>query len=58
MTGTKHRTPTNNMRAMKRAHDSQIVQASENLKLRQGGPSQKQASGTKQPIKALCQDHH
>ena len=43
---------------MKRAHDSQIVQANENLKLRQGGPSQKQASGTKQPIKALCQDHH
>ena len=42
----------------KRAHDSQIAWAKENLKLSHGGPSQKQASGTSQPIKALHQDHH
>ena len=39
----------------KRAHDSQIVRAKENLKLSYGVPSQRQASGTNQPIKALCQ---
>ena len=38
-----------------RAHDSHIVRAKENLKLSSGGPSQKQASGTKLPIKALRQ---
>ena len=32
----------------KRAHDSQIVRAEENLKLSYGGPSQRQASGTNQ----------
>ena len=37
------------------AHDSQIVRAKENLKLSYGGPSQRQASGTNQRIKALRQ---
>ena len=39
----------------KRAHDSQIVRAKENLKLSYGGPNQRQASGTNQRIKALRQ---
>ena len=39
----------------KRAHDSQMVRAKENLKLSHGGPSYRQASDTNQPIKALCQ---
>ena len=38
---------------IKRAHDSQIVRAEENLKLSYGGPSQRRASGTNQRIKAL-----
>ena len=42
----------------KMVHDSQIVRAKENLKLRHGGPSQRQSSGTNQRIKALCQGHH
>ena len=42
----------------KRAHDSQIVRAEENLKLSHGGFSRRQASGSKQPIKALRQGHH
>ena len=37
----------------KRAHDSQIVRAKENLKLSHGGPSYNQASGTNPPIKTL-----
>ena len=37
---------------------SKIVLANENLKLSCGGPSQRQASGTNQPIKALRQDIH
>ena len=37
------------------AHDSQIVRAKENLKLSDGGPSQRQASVTNQLIKALRQ---
>ena len=37
----------------KRAHYSHIVRAKENLKLSYGGPSQRQAPGTNQPIKAL-----
>ena len=32
----------------KRAHDSQIVRAKENLKLSYDGPGQRQASGTNQ----------
>ena len=35
-------------------HGSKIVRAKENLKLSYGGPSQWQASGTNQRIKALC----
>ena len=46
------------MMIQKRAHDSQIVRAKENLKLSYGGPSQRQASGTNQRIKALRQSHH
>ena len=42
----------------KRAHDSQIVRAKENLKLSHGGPSYSQASGTNPPIKALRQRRH
>ena len=40
------------------AHDSQIVWSKENLKLSYGGPSQRQASGSNQQIKALCQGRH
>ena len=36
----------------KRAHDSQIVRAKENLKLSHGGSSYRLASDTKPPIKA------
>ena len=36
-------------------HDSQIVQAKENLKLGDGGPSQR---GTNQLIKVLRQGHN
>ena len=36
----------------------QIVQAKENIKLGHGGPSQRQASGTNQPIEVLRQVHH
>ena len=39
------------------AHDSQIFRATESLKLSYGGTNQKQASGTNQWIKALCQGH-
>ena len=39
----------------KRAHDSQIVRAKENLKLSYGGASQRQVSGTNQRIKTLRQ---
>ena len=37
----------------KRAYDSQIVQAKENLKLSHGGLMQRLVSGTNQPIEAL-----
>ena len=40
------------------AHDPDIVRAKENLKLTCGGHSQRQASGTKQWIKALRQGRH
>ena len=39
-------------------HGSQIVRAKENLSLSYGGPSQLQASGTNQRIKALRQGRH
>ena len=42
----------------RKAHDSQIVRAKENLKLRCGMPSQRHASGTNQRIKALRQGRH
>ena len=42
----------------KRAHDSQIVRAKENLKLSHVGPSYSQASGTNPPIKNLRQSRH
>ena len=42
----------------KRAYDSQIARAKENLKLSHGGPSYSQASGTNAPIKALRQSRH
>ena len=42
----------------KRAHDSQIVRAKENLKLSHGGSSYRLASDTKPPIKALRQSRH
>ena len=37
----------------KRAPNSQIVGAKENLKLRHGGPNYSQASGANPPIKAF-----
>ena len=40
------------------AHDSQLVRAKENLQLSNGGPSQRQASGNNQRIKALRQGRH
>ena len=40
------------------AHNSQIVRAQENLKLSYAGPSQRQASGINQQIKALRQGCH
>ena len=43
------------MMIQKRAHESQVVRAKENLKLSYDGPSQRQASGTNQRIKALRQ---
>ena len=43
---------------MKMAHDSQIVTAKENFKLSYGGPSQWQASGANQRIKALRYGRH
>ena len=43
---------------MKMAHDSQIFRANENIKLSYGGPSQRQATGTNQRIKALRQGRH
>ena len=42
----------------KRAHDSQIVRAKENLKLSHGGSSYRKASDTNPSIKALCQSRH
>ena len=42
----------------KRAHDLQIVRVKENLKFSYGRPSQRQASSTKQRIKALRQGRH
>ena len=48
----------NNDETEKRAHDSQIVRAKENLKLNHGGPSYSQISGTNPPIKALHQWRH
>ena len=39
-------------------HDAQIVRAKEKLKLSYGGPSQRQASGTNQRIKASRQGSH
>ena len=49
----KHNDNTNN-----RARKSQIVWAKKNIKLSHGGHSQRHASGTNQPIKALRQDLH
>ena len=42
----------------KKAPDSQIARAKENLKLSFYGPSQRQASSTNQRIKALRQGRH
>ena len=44
--------------SLKRAHNSQIVRAKENLKLSHGGSSYREASGTNPPIKALHQSRH
>ena len=46
------------MKKKKRALDSQIVRAKGNLKLSHDGPSQGQASGAKQRIKASRQGRH
>ena len=42
----------------KRAIDTQIVRAKENLKLSHGGSSYRYASGTNPPIKASRQSRH
>ena len=42
----------------KKAHDSQIVRAEENLKLSHVGPNYEQTPGTNLPIKALRQSRH
>ena len=42
----------------KRAHESQIVRAKENLELSHDGPSYSLASGANPPIKALRQSRH
>ena len=42
----------------KRAPDSKIVRAKENLKLSHGGSRYRLASGTNPPIKALRQSRH
>ena len=42
----------------KKAQDSQIVRAKENIKLSHGGPSYSQESGPNPPIKALRQSNH
>ena len=42
----------------KKAHDSQIVRAKENLKFSHVGPSYSKAPGTNLPIKALRQSCH
>ena len=49
---------SNQINTLTKAHDSQTVKAKENLKLRYSGPSQRQASGTNQRIKALRQGRH
>ena len=46
------------MKRRKRAHDSQMIIAKENLKLGHGGPCYSQESGTSPPIKALRQSRH
>ena len=42
----------------KKAHDSQMVRAKQNLKLSTSGSSQRQASGTHQRMQNLRQGHH
>ena len=49
---------THYVETKKRAHDSQIVRAKENLKLSHGGSSYRLASGTNKRIKALRQSRH
>ena len=49
-----HRETAHYDKTKKRAHDSQIVRAKENLKLNHV----RHASGTNQPIKALRQGRH
>ena len=49
---------THNDETKKRDYDSQIVRGKENLKLSYGAPSQGQASGTNQRLKALRQGRH
>ena len=46
------------MMEQKRAHDSQIVRANENLKLSHFWSSYRKASGTNPSIKALRQSRH
>ena len=46
------------MKKKKKAHDSQIARAKENLKFSHGGLSYRQTSGTDPPIKTLRQRRH
>ena len=54
----KNQIKLTNYDTKKRANDSQIVSAKENIQLSYSGPSQRQASGTNQRIKALRQGRH
>ena len=60
ITTEKHSNQINTLwyETKKMTHDSHIVRAKENLKLSYGGPSQRQASGINQQIKASRQGHH
>ena len=53
-----HKETINYSDTKKRAHDSQIVRAKENLKLSYGRSSQRQALGTNQRNKALRQGRY
>ena len=54
----KYSNQINTIETNKRAHDSKIVRAKENLRLSHDVSSYRQGSGTDPPIKALRQSRH